>query len=177
MDLLIQILIAAGISFLFRESMLLYSAPADKKSLFIAGRWIQAAFVFLFFLAGTWLAGNISNLSGDFSVHLAAGLMALLAAKTIIQRWKKQIAYHVYYVESFKSAVLLSIAISVNALLAGTAYGLHSKKIDEILFTLGFFLLAILLGWKKTGTEKSARTSGIIGGLLLLAGAIGFLFA
>jgi hypothetical protein len=169
---LIQILLAVGIGMLFYENLLLFSAPADKKRLFYGGRWVLGVLFLVFFALGFLLADVVALFSGKFSLHLGAALTALIGAKTVISRWKKQIAYHVYYVHNFGSLLLLGTASGITSMLLGLAYGLNQYGFSTMISTLAATMVVSLMIQKKTGNEKQARTISLIGGFWILLAAV-----
>ncbi len=175
-DYFLSLLISIGLILVFRESIMLFSTPADKKSLYLGGKWVLGFMILFGFFLGMLLSKLIDVYAGEFSRHMGAALMAFLGAKTIISRWKNQIAYHVYYVHSFSAVLLLGFAGAINGLIAGIASGLHANTYGGIYIIISALMVSLILGQKQAKDEKAAKRSGIIGGIVFVLAAIVFVF-
>lgn len=126
---------------------------------------------------GFYLGLSFLNIIETFDHWIAFGLLFLVGTKMIIDSFKKE--KEKYGKLSYWVLIILSIAVSIDALAVGISFSIINGAILMNALIIGFFSLILSLIGLSIGkklTKFNVHYLGIIGGLVLIGIGIKILF-
>lgn len=180
MDVLIIFIVALGLAM---DCFALAISNSSLSGVVKPGVSLKASLVFavmhmLMLLSGFWLGGLLQPRFEGMAPWGAFVIFLIIGVKMIHGAQRRHPEARVFDINSGRVMVVLALAASIDALLAGIAMGLlHARLwLATVLVTLSVFLFTFagLAGGENFGLPFAKRTA-IFGGVFLLIAALHFI--
>ena len=133
---------------------------------------------FILLFAGYWLAGLLENTFTGLEGWAAFVVFTIIGLKMIREAKKRRPEAKVFDINNVRVIVIMALAASMDAFLAGLALGILNSRLYPAAFmiTLAVFLFTLsgLVAGNRFGLEFAKRTS-IFGGVFMFIAAIHYL--
>ncbi len=144
---------------------------------------LQTAIVFAFghlllFLTGYWLAGFLQNMFIGLEAWAAFVVFTIIGLKMIREAKKRRPEAKVFDINNFRVIVIMALAASMDAFLAGLALGILNTRAylaaTVVTFAVFLFTFSGLVAGSRFGLEF-AKSTAIFGGVFMFIAAIYYL--
>jgi len=179
METLIIFIVALGLSMDCFSLAIVNSAVSGEVK---PGISLQASMAFalahvLLMLLGYWVAGLLAGLFAGMELWAAFIVFVVIGAKMIREAVRRKPEARVFNINSGRVILALAVAASIDAFLAGIAFGIVGMRLSLTLVVVAIatflFTLSGLAGGNHFGMEFARRT-GVFGGVFMLITAFHF---